>query len=170
MDTSQLHNFMYNDHLIRKYFIGVFAADELPLGNLNLPCILISNTQISSQSGEHWVSIYVDINKKGYFFDSLGRSPDYYNHNLFCEFLDKHTISWEFNNTQLQSLESSACGHYCLVFGYYICRGYNFHKIIQLFTRHKKLNDLYVLQFVQEKKVFSRIKVEGKLQSVISKK
>ena len=57
-------------------FLGVFAPDEI--ANLKIqkfPAALIVNTDRSSDSGEHWVWVYIDGNRNGEYFDSYGREP-----------------------------------------------------------------------------------------------
>ena len=53
--------------------------------------------------GEHWLAIYFDDDGKGEFFDSFGRSPGPY----FANYMDKHSSTWIYNDTQLQNLVSS---------------------------------------------------------------
>ena len=59
MDTYQLYTLLNNDHIIKKYFLGVFAADEIPHYINTTPCIILSNTDVSSKKGIHWVCIYI---------------------------------------------------------------------------------------------------------------
>ena len=151
MDTFQLNKILSNDCFVKKYFMGVFAADEIPLNILTTPCILLSNTDVSSQSGSHWVCIYVDSEMEGYFFDSLGRSPKYYKHNIFQKFLDTNCKSWTYNKIQLQSFYSSVCGFYCIAFAYYICRGQSITKFLLYFTKNRFVNDLHITSFVKER-------------------
>jgi len=65
MNTQQI------DYIIRRHvrgFDGVYSSDTLP----DNPKLLVANTQPSDQDGEHWISIYVDRNGDGKYFDSFG--------------------------------------------------------------------------------------------------
>ena len=151
MDTNQLYNILSKNRIIKRYFLGVFAANEIPCNIYSVPCIFIANTDVSSELGTHWVCIYIDSNMQGYFFDSFGRSPCYYKHYHFSNFLDNNSNSWIYNTIQLQSLQSSVCGQYCIAFAYYICRGQSITKFLSYFTRNKLLNDIHIDSFVNER-------------------
>ena len=110
MNTQQI------DYIIRRHvrgFDGVFSSNTLPPDN---PRLLVANTQPSDQPGEHWISIYVDRNGDGKYFDSFSRPPS----RNFKDYLDKHCKSWTYNSTQLQSIASKLCGQYCVVWCIFI--------------------------------------------------
>ena len=74
------------------------------------------------------------------FFDSFGLPPDVYEG--VVPFL--HAQGWPseecdatYNDEQIQSIDSDACGHYCILFGHFRARGVAYADIL----RH--LNDIH---------------------------
>ena len=124
-------------------FLRVFAADEIPR-NIRKPAILVINTEARGLPGEHWVAIYFDVDGKGEFFDSFGRSPGPY----FADYMDKHSSAWIFNDVQLQNFVSSFCGHYCVLYCSYRSIGFNMTSIMNMFGRNTIVNDYLVHKFV----------------------
>ena len=80
-----------------------------------LPRIIVGNTDISTLSGSHWIAMYVGKDGTGYYFDSLGRPPQQY----FLNFMKDNSHSQICNTKQIQSLTSSVCGHYYIVFAFF---------------------------------------------------
>jgi len=71
MNTRQI------DHAIRRHvrdFDGVYSSDTLLQCNRR-PKLFVANTHTSDHPGEHWISIYIDRNGDGKYFDSFGRPP-----------------------------------------------------------------------------------------------
>jgi hypothetical protein len=97
---------------IKKHFKGVFSADTLPKVG-EKPFSLIVNTHCSSQPGEHWVAMFRPKTGPLEYFDSFGRPPYVHEHIVFIQ---KNSFSFIYNETSLQSRESSMCGHYCLLY------------------------------------------------------
>jgi len=52
---------------ISKYFIGVFARNEVPRKILLYPSCFIFNTQSRDNEGEHWLADFINKRKKCYF-------------------------------------------------------------------------------------------------------
>ena len=70
--TDDLRRILSSDRHTRKSFRGVYASDELPLHASSTSSLYVCNTDPSTESGEHWIAIYVDVKKRGEFFDSAG--------------------------------------------------------------------------------------------------
>lgn len=124
-------------------FIGVFACDELPK-NTPKPALMVCNTDAGNLPGEHWISIFIDRDGRGEFFDSFGREPGH----PFSGYMDKHCYYWTYNDRQLQSVLSSFCGQYCVFYCYRRSRGMNMNAIVNLFSGDTALNDYLVHKFV----------------------
>ena len=86
----------------------------------------------------------IDENRRGDFFDSMGRFPTKW----FKTFLDKNCTAWIWNEKQLQSVISKFCGHYCIFYCLYRCRGLDVRKVAKMFTNDTSLNDSIVHNFV----------------------
>ena len=90
------------------------------------PIAYIINEDDSYSAGTHWSVIYYPFeNSIVEFFDSFGRKPKQ-------EFIkDQNFIH---NNLQLQTLFSSTCGHYCLLFVWFrIKLGYTMKEFVDFF-------------------------------------
>ena len=144
MNGEQIGRYLhkYYKHL----FIGVFASDELPT-SITCPSILVCNTDASNLPGEHWISIFIDVNGCGEFFDSFGREPG----DPFVNFMNRNCMLWTFNDKQLQNILSSFCGHYCIFYSIHRSRGMNMIAITKLFSDNTNLNDYLVHKFVCRK-------------------
>jgi len=107
------------------------CIDNLP----DNPYLLVCNTDPSYKPGRPWIAIYIE-DGRGEFFDSFGHRPNI----DFERYMDRHYVSWTFNDGQLQS--------YCV----YVCvrrsRGIDMRKIARSFTNDTGLNDVLVHAYV----------------------
>ena len=117
MYQQTIDQILKQDIETKKYFIGVFARDELP-HQLTYPCCFVLNTQNRSEHGEHWLAFLYNSKRICYFFDSYGLSPYFYNLNNYVE-NSSNNVVW--NMRRLQG-ESNYCGFYCILFLIYACR------------------------------------------------
>jgi hypothetical protein len=109
------------------------------------PCSMVINLDKSTEEGSHWVCVYARNRSNVYFFDSLGQPPNEEILQKFqCNF--KHVI---YSNKTIQSLFSNVCGHFCIVFIYYMSLGIEFNKLIR-YLYSLKNPDLYVKMFVKQ--------------------
>jgi len=127
-----------------RHFDGVFSVDNLP----EHPHILVCNTDPSDKPGRHWIAIYVDHEGRGDFFDSFGRRPNA----DFERYMNRHCLSWNFNDRQLQSVVSKFCGHYCIYFCIARSNGNDMRKIVRKLTSDTGLNDMLVHAYVCSQK------------------
>ena len=95
-------------------FEGVFAWNELPSKTFNKKksYSFIINTDSSNLGGQHWLAVLVRPNKQGYVFDSYGIPPPL----RVQTWLNSRGIRWSANNRQLQTIQSTLCGYYCIYF------------------------------------------------------
>lgn len=135
MDTRELNTILERNVATRDTFLGVYALDQLP-ENVELVrrdrWFLVCNCCPSTRIGEHWIAIFYERGSgEVEFFDSFGLPPDAYDARLLA-FLDSLWMigALTYNNTPLQSLDSDACGHYCVLFGVARCRGLAFLDVI----------------------------------------
>jgi len=137
MDSSQLR------YVLGKYNINakVICRDELP-NYFKLPIGLIANTDPCSKPGQHWVGIFIDQKKNGYYFDSFGFPPI---HEDFVNFLNKHSKKWNYNSKRIQSLDSDTCGQICLIF---LLQKFNKLRVNELFSNNTKMNDNIAKTFI----------------------
>ncbi len=137
INSKQIISVLKSNTTTRKYFIGVFARDELVL-KPRWPCCFILNTHTRNKPGEHWLAFFYDSNGKCEFFDSYGLPPVVYH---LEKYLENTSTSWSFNEKQIQGSNSSYCGYYCLFFLYFKCHNYSLDKICNFFSNNSEKND-----------------------------
>ena len=139
MNTIQIRERLQNINS----FIGVFAANEIPT-NPPINSSLICNTDDNTEPGQHWVGVHYSEKKQmktTTFFDSYGL-----NYNMYGLDIPNVRI-W--NDHQLQSLDSAACGYYCIYFVMMKHMGYDMNAIIQAFSQNDfHYNDRLVIDVV----------------------
>jgi hypothetical protein len=140
MNNIQIENILKNDQFTQKYFIGVFARNNLPK-NFSYPSAFIFNTVVKSGKGMHWLSIIFTKDKKCQFFDSLGFAPSFYG---LENYIKKRSTSLSFNKHPIQSLNSNYCGIYALLFILILSRGQTFSKFLGSFDLNTEKNDLII--------------------------
>lgn len=143
-DTSQLNAVCRRDEDISPHFLGVFAADKIPLERMkNLQTFsLIANTDPSNLPGQHWVA-FMRKNGNDFFFDSYGMKPSSH----FPPW--RHFDGWSHNTMDLQQDESDVCGDYCIFFFLIFSSLQNpsFNKAFKCFdVENKQENDYEVFQ------------------------
>lgn len=156
MNTSQIQCCIDCSIVLRPYIIGVFAADQLPI-KLDFPCGFIANTDTQNEAGRHWCCFYFPNSNTVEYFDSYGKSVNYYN-NPFPRYVSNFSTIIA-NSKQLQSPYSDICGMYCLFFLWHRLNGISFSNIINMFSNIYDCNDLFVYRFVSymfEKCVINR--------------
>ena len=127
-------------------FVGVFSSNNIP--NIKIyPSSLIANSHPTNKPGEHWIAMYINEDKFGIYFNSYGLYPL---NQEFEKFLNDHTNNWIYNKTMLQSLNSTTCGHYCVLFILLITSGYSLNDIVSKFTKNTKINDLIIKNLYNE--------------------
>ena len=131
MNTQQIEKKLLENEYTSKYFIGVFAADQLPLEKIDQEVwLLVCNCCPMNMPGEHWIALFGNARKEVEMFDSFGLSPNVYDGvHQFIRAQEPVTISY--NTYQLQSLESDACGPYCLYYTHYRSLGFTMEAIVE---------------------------------------
>lgn len=106
MDTDQISTIC--EFLVRgAKFLGVFPRNLIPLHFSVYPCCFIANTDNSDEAGEHWVAYFISLPNVIEFFDSFGKTPDYYHFKLKTNLI---------NTEQVQSDNSDFCGQFCIYY------------------------------------------------------
>lgn len=135
------------DRILKKLcgedFIGVYSRDNLPKTLMKKPCLLVANTDKKNGAGVHWIALRID-DYGGELFDSFGEEPI----EDFRIYMDKHCKRWIYNDKQIQSIVSSVCGAYVIVYCTYRKLGYNLRRLVGLFTKDYGFNDLVVVKLL----------------------
>ena len=93
-----------------------------------------------------WIALGdVDDRYRGWYFDSYGLKPFVPEH---INRIRKNCKSLRWNVLQLQSHESTACGHFCVMYLHFLSFGLGFDKFLQCFSSNLQKNDDIVRDFV----------------------
>lgn len=123
MNTLEIHNRLRAFETTRPIFLDVYAVDQLPKKKLKQErWLLVCNCCPVALKGEHWIAMFFE-NERLDFFDSFGFAPQDYD-DAVMKFIQKQNIKDVFyTNRQLQSIDSDACGHYCILFALFRSKG-----------------------------------------------
>ena len=65
--------------------------------------------------------------------------------------MDTYSLAgWIYNRKTLQALFSNVCGHYCVYYILFRCRGVPLHAIVSDFTSNLTENDRSISRFIRE--------------------
>jgi hypothetical protein len=128
------------DEILNKYNIkynGIFSKDKLPSKLLN--GFYVINLQHSKLGGgTHWTSLYKINDGYSLYYDSFGFPAAQ-------DIVDK-LHCYDYNNKDIQDINSSSCGYYCIGFIKFMNSHPNnpkkaFDTFIQLFSSDTKKNE-----------------------------
>ncbi len=80
----------------------------------------IVNMDNANGGGTHWISIYIS-GLNGFYFDSFSAMPP----KNIINFFKRYKIRWNYNKQQIQDLDSSSCGYFCVYFLYFMNKNDN---------------------------------------------
>lgn len=140
MNTYEIGKLLFNDSVSKNIFCGVFAADQVPVLNKKYAAYVV-NTDKTGLPGRHWVALFVD-NYKLEYFDSYGQPPL----TKFNYFLKDRRYTY--NNEQLQSVISTACGQYVIYYILQRCKRVSMQDIVNDFSDNYLENDIIVTDVI----------------------
>ena len=153
--------------LTDKYTKPVFKGFLHPRGNPNIqyeikqirpPALFVCNTDYYNSSGKHWLLIYYLPNLT-IFFDPFGFSEQIYELPFIVE-RDKVPVKRNIFTVQNWNTHSIACGHFVLVYGLLLARGYSLNSVNNIFLKnHSEVNDCIAINFVTWLKKILQIKI-----------
>ncbi|EFP00494.1 hypothetical protein CRE_21804 [Caenorhabditis remanei] len=145
LSTIQLEKFLRSCRITRESFCGVFPSDHHPVIT-RLPCSFIWNTAPSSDSGEHWVALWIDDRNFAHFMDSSGSEPQ----KGFLDFFSKNCGKWKKTfGKPVQGILSNVCGYYCIHFLIRKAMKQSNKRIRHPFTTNLGKNDDFVVKWVK---------------------
>ena len=130
MNTQEIDEILMNDKETAPHFRGTFSWDTVPDLDEGDSCVV--NTHCQELRGEHWI-VYLYMDGKLQFFDSYGEHPSRYPG--LPQKVD------EFNDRQIQNIDSQVCGHYCVLFLLNRYRGFEMSEFLNMFTGDLHDND-----------------------------
>ena len=123
-------------------FKGVYMKDQLP-DKLERGSYIINLQSSKEGNGTHWVCLYYTPNYS-YYYDSYG----------FIAPLEvqKKIIPYMYNDLEIQDIDSTACGFYCVAFILYLNKKMNIEKafmeFINLFGKDTERNEAILYQLL----------------------
>lgn len=167
MDGTTLEAVLRRDPHVAPYFEGVFAADTLPRGSRHRPSFYVVNSDPIRKPGQHWLALSIGCNGVGEYFDSYGLPPFVKEHK---QFLNRHCKSWTWNTTELQAIDSTVCGQYCVMYLLFKAHGYTVHDFVKInFTRDCNKNDDIVNRmferYMKDVKLCDDVPIKNKTQT-----
>ena len=97
-------------------------------------------------SGSHWVATFVKNGKINYF-DSFGLLP-------FQEIVDhakKKNLTLVHQNDQIQDLNTTTCGYFCLYFLNEMNKGSSYFNLLQVFDVHDTMkNERFIERYFEK--------------------
>ena len=126
-------------------YLGTFSRDSIPNKvYTQRPLGMIINTDPLDKPGQHWVALYINENNYAEYFDSFGTKP------ICCEiqqFLKMNRVKLvSYNKHELQSIFSSNCGAFCILYLKLRCNKFSFKEFVRVFTKNSILNDAIVVK------------------------
>jgi hypothetical protein len=121
-------------------FLGVYARDQLPTRITTRPVLIVANTDPARNPGTHWIAMFFSADGTGEYFDSLAQRPM----DTFSSYMNRHCVRWLYSTKQLQSVVSSFCGNYCVLYCAYRKHNYTLNTITSWFTSDVSFNDVVV--------------------------
>lgn len=122
-------------------FSGVFASDRLPQRVTRFPTAIVMNFDQQRKKGSHWVAVFIDGARVGYYFDSYGLPPFLPS---VRRFLTSHCKKWSYGKRQLQSLDSNVCGQYSSLYLIHRSKKKSTRTFLKGFSKNKDQNDLKI--------------------------
>lgn len=147
MNTLELFSFLKYESHCKKYFLGVYARNELPKSFNKLPSALIFNTDNRNEPGEHWLAIFIDEYRNVEFFDPAGMHPSFYGLESYISSIG-NSMNW--NSKRIQSEFSEICGQICIFYLYFKCRQYTLDYIQHNFSSDLINNEKIILNFLDQ--------------------
>ena len=114
---------------------GVLSRDQTAPHNHKI-AFFIYNLEPSYMSGSHWVATFVKDRVINYF-DSFGLPPfqEIVNH------ADKKNLTLIHQNDQIQHLDTTTCGYFCLYFLNEMNKGNTYFNLLQVFDVHDTMKN-----------------------------
>lgn len=145
MNTLQLRSYLRRyDVQDPDLKIRVFAIDQLPTKLKNgFAYGFVINLSKISEPGSHWVSLYIDKKRNGFYFDSFGFKPKSYH---LLDFIKKNCKNISYNTRQLQQLNSKVCGMYAACCIIHLAKGHSFNDYVGKFSKNLLINDSFIVK------------------------
>jgi hypothetical protein len=137
MNTLEIDTLLKKHPHSRPVFKGVYVRNRLPR-LLNVPSVIVGNTDPDHRMGQHWVAIYIDANSRGEYYDPTGRPP---HECAYVNFMNKHCLHWTYNTIRVQEEGSTVCEHHCIFYLIHRCAGHSMTDVTRLLENPVEATD-----------------------------
>jgi hypothetical protein len=116
---------------------GVFMKDELP-SKLKSGFYVVNLQSSQVGDGTHWTAFYYN-SKNSFYFDAFGFPAPIE--------IEQKLKKYKYNEKQIQNLNSTACGYYCIAFILFLYGikkkelAIRFEDFVNAFSTNTKIND-----------------------------
>ena len=146
MNTNDIQQILAHDVFSSDFNVFVLPSNHLRQQPAVRPAFYIINASPCSHPGSHWLVVYLpkDKQRRGEWFCSYGVSPEEYR--LMTEDFEKFyknnlTDRCLYTSVQLQSVNSSYCGLYAILFVLFRSRNLSYADLMHCFTDNPVVND-----------------------------
>lgn len=151
-----LSNIFINKIFLQDIYTNqIFRGFLYPRGNPNIrkeiatiqpPALYVCNTDFANSPGLHWLLILYLPNVT-LFFDPFGFSEQVYNLPFIVE-RDNIPVKRNIFPVQNWDSRSVACGHFVIIYGLLLARGFSLNGINNIFSQNSELNDNIAIKFI----------------------
>lgn len=131
--------------------VRVVPSDMLP-AKFSLPAGFIVNLSPSNHQGSHWIAIFINESGATTYFCSYGMKPEV---RSIQHFLRLHSKTIQYNDRQLQAMQSTYCGEYAAMFLLNSFSGVRLSDFLKKFSMNLILNDMLITKMFNRAKNFS---------------
>lgn len=131
MNTDQISSVLKTDELCHQIFKGVLARDQfISLSHIEPSSLFVCNLDNSNEPGSHWITVYFSPSGVEYF-DSYGLPPIFED---LHKFLLRYDAKYTYNAFQLQSMDTTVCGSYCIIYALLRSRNFSLREVVSTFA------------------------------------
>jgi hypothetical protein len=144
--SNELSNFdiidIIKDLKLDHCFGGVYSKDQLPKDLMRTKFYIVNMQDHDEGEGTHWIVFYYIKPLTSIFFDSFGFLPP--------EDIDEVIKPYIYNDEDVQDLDSSACGYFCIAFIKFLYNKQDKQEAYKGFLKLFKLDTLQNDKILQE--------------------
>ena len=151
MSNMQLAKILSRHHHTQQTFESCLSRDQMPLAIRHFPSFYVVDIKHSREEGiGHWTACFFTApDQKSQFFDSYGKSPQYYAQSLHTLLVNNSCGEYEYSREVLQHDESNSCGAFVCYIADLINRGLSLTRAVStLSTTDLKFNDKVVDKYL----------------------
>jgi hypothetical protein len=134
--SSEIDHILRSNEQTKKLYVGTFPCDLLKVQVVKTyPALYVGNLSPSTDSGSHWISVYLHSDRSADFFDTYAR-PLKKQHDI-NEFVVNNVrrdcAVNELTGASLQGNDSDVCGHWCVLFSDLRAQQVDFGRFLSMF-------------------------------------